>query len=193
MRGATTYNEITCMLLQISIHAPHAGRDRPAGRLPYDHVISIHAPHAGRDGRPSSTTFFGRNFNPRAPCGARRRTRPRLSLDRTFQSTRPMRGATAGLHHLLIPWVISIHAPHAGRDCRLRHSAACCINFNPRAPCGARQRIRFGYPGRPLISIHAPHAGRDRPPMATTMTSPDFNPRAPCGARHQRIVANAEG
>ena len=59
-------------LRQISIHAPHAGRDfgnevmLPAG------FISIHAPHAGRDGCITSRIAVQKNFNPRAPCGARR-------------------------------------------------------------------------------------------------------------------------
>ncbi len=55
-----------------------------------------------------------------------------------FQSTRPMRGATlrqqAGRHLQLI----SIHAPHAGRDGLIYSN------------------MGIGY-----ISIHAPHAGRD--------------------------------
>ena len=56
-----------------------------------------------------------------------------------FQSTRPMRGAT------IMDWfgdtffIISIHAPHAGRD-------------YPRKPVSH---------GDGAISIHAPHAGRD--------------------------------
>ena len=33
--------------------------------------ISIHAPHAGRDMLPSLLTSWPTNFNPRAPCGAR--------------------------------------------------------------------------------------------------------------------------
>ena len=58
-----------------------------------------------------------RNFNPRAPCGARRETwLPRPSPTSPFQSTRPMRGAT-------------------GASSR---SLRAISHFNPRAPCGAR-------------------------------------------------------
>ena len=101
-----------------------------------------------------------RNFNPRAPCGARR-VKAGLAFDICkFQPTRPLRGATSnmGIGYELEP--ISTHAPLAGRD------NACCRcssrrrNFNPRAPCGARRlHERQGH--------HCTY----------------FNPRAPCGAR----------
>ena len=103
------------------------------------------------------------HFNPRAPCGARRRrciraltcrrfqsTRPLRgatsafavfsALASTFQSTRPLRGATAGLECKTTSSFISIHAPLAGRD-----SDQC--RYFVIAP----------------ISIHAPLAGRDKP------------------------------
>ena len=64
-------------------------------------------------------------------------------LDDAFQPTRPLRGATtiSGL------WAITP------------------TNFNPRAPCGARQRIRQ----IPRCRHH-------------------FNPRAPCGARRTSLT-----
>ena len=63
-----------------------------------------------------------------------------------FQSTRPMRGATLRCrvherHH-----VVSIHAPHAGRDVSGRRSGQLTPGFNPRAPCGARQQTRLRLP-----------------------------------------------
>ena len=124
---------------RISIHAPHAGRDfscfsqsgektnfnprAPCGarQAPACHVggllgISIHAPHAGRDSGNGKIVQRAHDFNPRAPCGAR----PRLCHSPTppleFQSTRPMRGATQFLLGAGAVLVISIHAPHAGRD-----------------------------------------------------------------------------
>ena len=106
------------------------------------------------------------NFNPRAPCGARRRAllqrcrlqyisihAPHAGRDRDtlkeenvtleFQSTRPMRGAT------ILIFVLT------GLD----------VDFNPRAPCGARPET-------------FPH----------DFVSVDFNPRAPCGARQQKYT-----
>ena len=55
-----------------------------------------------------------------------------------FQSTRPMRGATRVLFYMGDIMLVSIHAPHAGRD---------DPTFYP---------VIYG-----AVSIHAPHAGRD--------------------------------
>ena len=103
-----------------------------------------------------------KNFNPRAPCGARHERLPfsplaltqisthaplagrdfqcfGLLIQRLFQPTRPLRGATGVLRLLALrAEVISTHAPLAGRDdlsgCPVRPAT----HFNPRAPCGAR-------------------------------------------------------
>ena len=96
MRGATKVSGYADLEdYSISIHAPHAGRDRQFSFLILqDLPISIHAPHAGRDD-PAVLGFFPPpDFNPRAPCGARRRWPPCSRRSRKFQSTRPVRGAT---------------------------------------------------------------------------------------------------
>ena len=150
----------------ISIHAPLAGRDttspfmlsppfsfqstRPLrgatpvcrSRPPAFIYFNPRAPCGARRGAKMDLED-NQYFNPRAPCGAR----PRLSCSPeawiTFQSTRPLRGATkihwAKLCHL---W-ISIHAPLAGRDRLAISSVASAAHFNPRAPCGARRE--YGY------------------------------------------------
>ncbi len=81
----------------ISIHAPRVGRDNVPVVIRHILRISIHAPRVGRDNngrtavympmifqstRPvwgatvfdSKSPFMLRNFNPRAPCGARHKT-----------------------------------------------------------------------------------------------------------------------
>ena len=101
----------------ISIHAPRAGRDRcgltqtQGGKVfqstrpvrgatvrvvsvIIDGKISIHAPRAGRDGGCGCRLSQRQDFNPRAPCGARRDFRE-IPEDEEG---------------------ISIHAPRAGRD-----------------------------------------------------------------------------
>ena len=80
----------------ISIHAPRVGRDR-GGRddKPLQH-ISIHAPRVGRDA--IALTSYSKaktNFNPRAPCGARRSLSVIIKPSKGFQSTRPVWGATS--------------------------------------------------------------------------------------------------
>ena len=57
-------------------------------------AISIHAPHAGSD--PLKVPHFAPSFdfNPRSPCGERRRQLKEIFMFGIFQSTLPMRGAT---------------------------------------------------------------------------------------------------
>ena len=59
------------------------------------------------------------NFNPRAPCGARR----------------------AAIIFVDLKADISIHAPRVGRDVLTSFRLPSDKNFNPRAPCGARPCI----------------------------------------------------
>ena len=72
MRGATSFLPDSLILIDISIHAPHAGRDAQNDTGDGENHISIHAPHAGRDLPRSRPDAQARDFNPRAPCGARR-------------------------------------------------------------------------------------------------------------------------
>ena len=128
----------------------------------WEDVFQPTRPLRGATSSARSTATRARNFNPRAPCGARlpRRSqyppKPHISThaplaghdaeggvntqgETTFQPTRPLRGTTR--ESFVSDWVLSY--------------------FNPRAPCGARQVGQGG--------ILSP--------------SPYFNPRAPCGAR----------
>ena len=161
MRGATFYILPTMRARDISIHAPHAGRDAGDKYITGSNCISIHAPLAGCDVEHiQHTVWFSPYFNPRAPCGARPRRLIRPTPRPTFQSTRPVRGATSKKPITELRCQISIHAPRAGRDCSDVARCSCQRDFNPRAPCGARPQGEQG--------IQGPE---------------DFNPRAPCGAR----------
>ena len=121
IRGATRWYPISRLVVLISIHAPHTGRDwllRKVSRL-FD--ISIHAPHTGRD------LFPGFKYLPEGQ--------------------------------------ISIHAPHTGRDAHRGLISPRCVNFNPRAPYGARRTRSWRTGFISAISIHAPHTGRDSDPQ----------------------------
>ena len=86
--------------VRISIHAPHAGCDELSVHRGTQGAISIHAPHAGCDLRSLSVISSFSYFNPRTPCGVRRKI-----CEPFYQS-----------------FLISIHAPHAGCD-KYRYSA----------------------------------------------------------------------
>ena len=102
--------------------------------------------------------------------------------DLTFQSTRPVRGATNCRHRRHADDHISIHAPRAGRDCGLRIKPR-GKGISIHAPRAGRDENLTSKTAEMYISIHAPRAGRDC--FATPgMDGPQyFNPRAPCGAR----------
>ena len=171
--------------MPISIHAPHTGRDR-AYKYLCDWVTQFQStrPIRGATITRATSRLPGVNFNPRAPYGAR--------------------PGNIKAHNLC--FLISIHAPHTGRDLVLCIFDITSYHFNPRAPYGARPshprcatsptayfnprapygaRPAYQRPGRHLrrISIHAPHTGRDAICGKTVQAAEHFNPRAPYGAR----------
>ena len=147
-------------------------------------IISTHAPLAGRDELALLAGIKIKDFNPRAPCGARRgvsstqhshkristhaplagrdcRRRQRKVRGKIFQPTRPLRGATPR-------WMIL--------PCR-------ASNFNPRAPCGARLEIIGGDAHGRRISTHAPLAGRDALAKTFYDLSGEISTHAPLAGR----------
>ena len=103
-------------------------------------------------------------FNPRAPCGARHYVPEAPTRLVRFQPTRPLRGATLRrFYYRLYRSEFQPTRPLRGATGILQRQCAKTQNFNPRAPCGARQLLH--------IVVTFNH---------------DFNPRAPCGARQQK-------
>ena len=131
-----------------------------------DGGISTHAPLAGRDPARQNSPCPTPNFNPRAPCGARRTT-PNITRATSYFNPR---------------------APCGARLATKSTMATNPLHFNPRAPCGARPTTMSAYGIIVAISTHAPLAGRDRPPRRLCAGGSYFNPRAPCGARHSTEV-----
>ena len=79
----------------------------------------------------------------------------------TFQSTRPVRGATGVAQANSAFNAISIHAPRAGRDHQRGHRRP-RRGISIHAPRAGRDQGRPGGVPADDISIHAPRAGRDR-------------------------------
>ena len=61
------------------------------------------------------------------------------------------------------------------------------MDFNPRAPGGARRSDPGRNPGPAVISIHVPQVGHDEKCVEKLKMLSDFNPRAPGGARPKQI------
>ena len=117
LRGATLAGSSPLAVRGISIHAPLAGRDL----LPLSLALCLLIFQSTRPlrGATNKTTNRGHehhDFNPRAPCGARRHLLHKDLKGYRFQSTRPLRGATLFLPSCRPDVSISIHAPLAGRD-----------------------------------------------------------------------------
>ena len=127
-------------------------------------------------------------------------------LDFYISTHAPLAGRDSHLAPVSLERKISTHAPLAGRDYLWREPQAEQVNFNPRAPCGARlvcRRVSCWHrsvfqPTRPLrgATTAAHRRGRrdrhfnPRAPCGArrfstrlTSCSQNFNPRAPCGAR----------
>ena len=122
-----------------------------------------------------------------------------------FQPTRPLRGATIFKSITFDNGSISTHAPLAGRDGsdrRQRRGGAISthaplagrdsittarkyhsINFNPRAPCGARLGRRRAIFASRNFNPRAPCGARRDMGRKLLRSVSYFNPRAPCGAR----------
>ena len=63
-----------------------------------DFSISIHAPRVGSDAYYAYSTTDTDDFNPRSPCGERRKNGGHIKRPPQFQSTLPVWGATAKMH-----------------------------------------------------------------------------------------------
>ena len=138
IRGATGVVPLAGDSKAISIHAPHTGRDAgPGGQALRAKNFNPRAPYGARLCRSAWTSAL-RDFNPRAPYGARPGPGGQALRAKRFQSTRPIRGATRYPEPVPEPQRISIHAPHTGRDGSVGIRIPGSVNFNPRAPYGAR-------------------------------------------------------
>ena len=144
-------------------------------------------PRAPRGARHSRCRSYGvwRYFNPRAPRGARQTSSNIVTIKLEFQSTCPARGTTINVHR-----AISTHSnfnPRAPRGARLMVLLVFMIlkHFNPRAPRGARPSKNDGiHIQSNYFNPRAPRGAR-RPLCILHKNHGDFNPRAPRGARRR--------
>ena len=143
-------------------------------------------------------------FNPRAPCGARppgpkqcgplrtfQSTRPVWGATlvsslhntrRTFQSTRPVWGATSLVSPLHIDKEVSIHAPRVGRDLGYQSFYSFSAFQSTRPMRGATDYAFTRWTQTRCFNPRAPCGARQLMDMVQEMDT-GFNPRAPCGAR----------
>ena len=119
LRGATRRRRPVPSGLAISIHTPLAGSDLAGHAGIAGTGISIHTPLAGSDYAARVVHGEHVDFNPHSPCGERPNHSRSIQQSLTFQSTLPLRGATAVLNRygaLLIQFQSTL--PLRGATCR---------------------------------------------------------------------------
>ena len=130
----------------ISIHVPREGHDDTCViQIVGVDYISIHVPREGHDSRQKTPRQAGRDFNPRAPRGARQAGRTFITCELVYFNPRAPRGARPCRRVCITGSKdISIHVPREGHDEKtVTESRKRLKDFNPRAPRGAR-RCRSG-------------------------------------------------
>ena len=141
-----------------------ATRLYPSGLKPF--CISIHAPRAGSDLIDEIKPFIDKIFQSTLPVrGATRLAFRRCRIWDYFNPRSPCGERLAFRAFKQCSFDISIHAPRAGSDPHFHPLVKGFCNFNPRSPCGERRCIRAARFERQL----------------------NFNPRSPCGER-QRLA-----
>ena len=151
--------------------------------------ISIHAPLAGRDLFRVLNIGVPVDFNPRAPCGARPVSLFADGEVWAFQSTRPLRGATAARRALgTVRKKFQSTRPLRGATATFPLPLWMIPHFNPRAPCGARRLLSYTVTLSPKFQSTRPLRGATFSLYIVQPHNYNFNPRAPCGARPQRTA-----
>ncbi len=138
-----------------------------SGLMYTDSDFNPRAPYGARPSTPQPKWQPTPNFNPRAPYGARPWVVLLCHGGQGFQSTRPIRGATAKNFFGMTDKQISIHAPHTGRDVTARMSML----------------------ERRLFQSTRPIRGATGSVPAAKRPNHNFNPRAPYGARRHPLPA----
>ena len=83
-------------------------------------------------------------FNPRSPCGERRKGMDYGGRVQDFNPRSPCGERLAAVFGYTLDFGISIHAPRVGSDCAPLSRTVLATDFNPRSPCGERllKRLR---------------------------------------------------
>ena len=145
----------------ISIHAPRVGGDLPTNpSLSMTRYFNPRPPCGGRR-RAWEPSHSYRDFNPRPPCGGRHPSRSSSGCSWEFQSTPPVWGATKdpNIGRQLITFQST--PPVWGATDAGSMSGTAQSDFNPRPPCGGRRWEPWIMRASVSISIHAPRVGGD--------------------------------
>ena len=158
-----------------------------------------------------------RNFNPRPPCGGRRKSGPPPLRPGHFNPRPPCGGRRQRGQWAFLCVRISIHAPRVGGDGFGRRRAPVrrrrfqstppvwgatigaamdgtpLFHFNPRPPCGGRPLSSSLQVTSATFQSTPPVWGATASSRDKSVCGNDFNPRPPCGGRHRHRVRLHQG
>ena len=126
-------------------------------------VFGLHAivaSPAERDQSRDDASRGRKHFNPRVPCGTRRRRWTDCRAGKKFLPTRPLRDATRSTPAGREMKGVSTHASLAGRDYE-DWNWACVITVSTHASLAGRDNDALYAAARADVSTHASLAGRD--------------------------------
>ena len=137
------------------------------------------------DGHERTVPLRRGNFNPRAPCGARRYVIHLRKDVLKFQSTRPVWGATLAAPSMALVTVFQSTRPVWGATSFLLSRCGSVVFQSTRPVWGATSAVPVQTRLRGFQSTR-PVWGATALASAPRLGPSNFNPRAPCGARHGR-------
>ena len=127
------------------------------------------------------------NFNPRSPCGERRRAYKAHRTVNRFQSTLPVWGATLAWSHWKEFMGISIHAPRVGSDIWAATAIRLMSKFQSTLPVwGATHFAKNSHVWQKFQST-LPVWGATPLIVLLRIILRNFNPRSPCGERQAAL------
>ena len=166
-------------------HSPCGERHNPhccLGRLKY---FNPHSP-CGERPSPFPVLDAGMHFNPHSPCGERQCFITQYVCHLQFQSTLPLRGATANASTptAVVKFQSTLPLRGATRAALTSDDSDVISIHTPLAGSDVLDGAEFGAFG--VISIHTPLAGSDGIPILHRRNTHHFNPHSPCGERRLR-------
>ena len=123
--------------------------------------VSIHAPRAGRDADHLSQVQRHRTFQSTRPVRGATQRRTQNSRPNRFQSTRPVRGATGRRGSLMCLPVFQSTRPVRGATTARNELCGFRIVSIHAPRAGRDDRLQMWNDATTAVSIHAPRAGRD--------------------------------
>ena len=151
--------------------------------------ISIHAPRAGSDFTPRITSHWRRVFQSTLPVRGATAGGYSSRRLRQFQSTLPVRGATMQsmlAHRAEQGFQSTLPVRGATRSLLTWKQRGCISIHAPRAGSDDETKQEMERAG---ISIHAPRAGSDSFFSSASRAFVNFNPRSPCGERQPYLFS----